>query len=217
MFSFNNEIEDLEDELRMNEQNNMKNEEYDEEDDDENDYNYEEVSNKNNKPSNKSSKDKEEENYIYVAENGDLHYVDQEGNIFKCREEDGDFILEEQIFSSKENTLKSNKNKEKNEYDSKINHKSKKNKEEFDLKDNDYFQDEKKYSSDNSEDKFEESNQKEVIFEEFVFVKNDQETQNIIKGKNITKNDSKPLKLEIIHKLRDKARILVQLLNNNNF
>ena len=46
---------------------------------------------------------------------------------------------------------------------------------------------------------------KEVVFEEFVFVRNEMETGSSGKGKDITNHESK---LERIHKLRDKARIL---------
>lgn len=44
-----------------------------------------------------SENPKEGEESLYVAENGDLHYVDENGNIFKCREENGEYLLEEQI------------------------------------------------------------------------------------------------------------------------
>lgn len=193
MFSFNNELEELENEMKTNEENT--NEQYEEE---ENDYTYEEVPSKTNKSSNKSTKEtKEDENYIYVAENGDLHYVDQEGNVFKCREDDGDFILEEQIFSASKtkNTTPAPKKQEKPSK-SDNNNNSELNLEEM-LK-------QEKDGSSEPED--EEGNKKEVVFEEFVFVRNVMHDTPGGKdsSKNITKNDNK---LERVHKLRDKVKI----------
>ncbi len=182
MFSFNNEIEDLnlENEFKLNEKNTN-----DHDQEEENEYNYEEVLIKNNKSSsNKSTK--EEENYIYVAENGDLHYVDQEGSIFKCREDDGDYILEEQIFSAKENLIKEKKNKQTKEVD------------DDDLKD-EYFLDEQNEDSLENDDEKANVSKKEILFEEFVFMRNEEDA----KVRNITKGD---LTLERIHKLRDKVK-----------
>lgn len=196
MFSSNNELEELENELKVNEENNDSNDQYDDYD---NEYNYEEVPNKNSKQA-ASKSSKEDDNYIYVAENGDLHYVDQEGNVFKCREEDGDVILEEQIFSVSKTAPNKSTSSSKNH--------SKSSKPKI-IEENDdpELNSDDLFKNDESLENFEghtDDGKKEAIFEELVFVRNEITTFGD-KGKNITKHDSK---LERIHKLRDKARHL---------
>jgi hypothetical protein len=95
--------------------------------------------------SSKKSKEKGEE-YIYVADNGDLHYVDENGNIFKCREERGEYLLEEQLYFSNNNNFK-----KKEEYD--------------DEDDAEVF---KKIRNDN---KIEENKVKQPVYEEINFLK----------------------------------------------
>ena len=187
-------MEELENEMKPNEENT--NDQYEEEE--ENEYGCEEVPTKTSKSSNKSTKEtKEDDNYIYVAENGDLHYVDQEGNVFKCREDDGDFILEEQIFSASntKNTTAAPKKQEKSSK-SDNNNNSELNLEEM-------LKQEKNGSSEPEDD---EGNKNEVVFEEFVFVRNamNETPGGKDTGKNITKTDNK---LERVHKLRDKVKL----------
>lgn len=195
MFSFGNgATNDLDRELKEYEEN-LREKATDnyEEDDFEYNYAYDEIPTKDKAfASQKKSKNKEKEgdNYIYLAENGDLHYIDQEGNIYKCREEDGDYILEERISSAKDNQLQ-NKNEEKNGKNStntidleKKFEKKEKNR-NFHKEEADELNEEEESNSDD--------NEKDVVFEELLFVK-----------ENFNENDDS---IPTIHKLRNKVHI----------
>lgn len=185
MFSFNNDIAEIEKEIREYEQN-MK--EQKEQNDEDNDYEYEEYNSKNKKSSkfgsNTSNKEaKEDENYIYVADNGDLHYIDQDGNTYKCREEDGDYIIEERISSIHDPPYGENNVSSKN---SKTNSKKEKTK----SKDTDFLKEKEEFDDEDEDNDIFDENVKEAIFEEFSFTR-----ENAIKDPYFS----------YIHKLRDKV------------
>lgn len=200
MFSFSNGASsDLDKELKEYEEN-LREKHADDYEEDDFDYNYayDEIPMKNKKfgsqnqkkSKNKDkNKNKEEDNYIYVAENGDLHYIDQEGNIYKCREEDGDYILEERISSAKENPFQNeDKNGKKNnktiDLEKKIEKKEK----------NTNFIKEQAEDSNEEDESNSDDNEKDVVFEELLFVK-----------ENYSENDDN---IPTIHKMRNKVHRL---------
>lgn len=155
----------------------------------------------------------EEENYIYLAENGDLHYVDIEGNTFKCREENGDLILEERVVDNSEYLNKINKKCDKNikNESKKLSKQISKEEDEHEKPDLSLKEDKCNYLA-NENGNFIEIEKTEVVFEEFVFSRNEEEYEfQNKKCKNYTQVDKK---LQRIHKLRDK--VIINELNKKN-